>query len=284
MPLAANFLQRRSDPLIPEPLSLKISVITAVWNSESTVHDAIASVADQTYTEIEHLVVEGKSKDNSLAAIESVRHERMRLISEQDDGIYDALNKGIRNATGDVIGFVHSDDFLAHNGVLTRIAAEFADPTVEAVFSDLVYVSQADTSKVIRHWSTGAFHPGRLKYGWMPAHPTLYVRREVYERFGAYDKNMRIAADYDFILRYFSQATSKQVYIPEVFYKMRVGGVSNRNWAKIRQKMKEDMVAIRRNRVGGLFTLVFKNLSKVSQFLVRSGSPWRILSQKFINR
>lgn len=248
---------------------MKISVITAVYNSEATVGEAIASVAAQTYPDVEHLVVEGKSKDGSLAAIERASHDRMRLISEPDEGIYDALNKGVRNATGDVVGFIHSDDFLAHDGVLARIAAAFADPAVEAVFSDLVYVSQADTSRVIRHWSTGAFHPRRLKYGWMPAHPTLYLRREVYERFGTFDKNMRIAADYDFILRYFSQATGKSVYIPEVLYKMRVGGVSNRNWAKIRQKMQEDMLAIRRNRVGGLHTLAFKNLSKVGQFLVR---------------
>lgn len=248
---------------------MKISVITAVYNSEATVGEAIASVASQTYVDIEHLVVEGKSKDGSLAAIEHAGHDRMRLTSEPDKGIYDALNKGVRNATGAVLGFVHSDDFLAHDAVLSRIAAAFEDPAVEAVFSDLDYVAQADTSRVIRHWSTGPFHPRRLKYGWMPAHPTLYLRREVYERFGDYDINFGIAADYDLILRYFSQATAKSVYIPEVLYKMRVGGVSNRNWAKIRQKMEEDMLAIRRNRVGGLHTLAFKNLSKVGQFLVR---------------
>jgi len=248
---------------------LKISVITAVWNSETTVGEAIASVASQTHADLEHVIMEGNSSDGSLAAIERAAHPRMRLISEPDDGIYDALNKGVKNATGDVIGFIHSDDFLAHNGALARIAAAFDDPAVEAVFSDLDYVSQADTSRVIRHWSTGPYHPRRLKYGWMPAHPTLYLRRDVYERFGAYDKNLRIAADYDFILRYFSQATGKSVYIPEVLYKMRVGGVSNRNWAKICQKMEEDMLAIRRNRVGGVYTLALKNLSKVSQFLVR---------------
>ena len=248
---------------------MKISVITAVWNSETTVGEAIASVASQTHADLEHVIMEGNSSDGSLAAIERAAHPRMRLISEPDDGIYDALNKGVKNATGDVIGFIHSDDFLAHNGALARIAAAFDDPAVEAVFSDLDYVSQADTSRVIRHWSTGPYHPRRLKYGWMPAHPTLYLRRGVYERFGAYDKNLRIAADYDFILRYFSQATGKSVYIPEVLYKMRVGGVSNRNWAKICQKMEEDMLAIRRNRVGGVYTLALKNLSKVSQFLVR---------------
>lgn len=249
---------------------MKISVITAVWNSEKTVGEAIASVAAQTHPDLEHLVIEGNSPDGSLDAIRRAAHDRMRLISEPDEGIYDALNKGVRNATGEVVGFLHSDDFLAHDGVLARIAAAFEDPAVEAVFSDLDYVSQADTSRVIRHWSTGAFRPGRLKRGWMPAHPTLYLRREVYERVGAYDKKLRIAADYDFILRYFSQATGKSVYIPEVLYKMRLGGVSNRNLARIRQKMGEDLLAIRRNRVGGLPTLALKNFSKVGQFLVRS--------------
>ena len=247
---------------------MKISVITAAWESEATVGDAIASVAAQTYPNLEHLIIEGNSEDGTLAAIERTAHPRMRLISEPDEGVYDALNKGVENATGDVIGFIHSDDFLAHDEVLVRIAAAFEDPEVEAVFSGLDYVAQADTTRVIRHWSTGAFHPRRLKYGWMPAHPTLYLRREVYERFGLYDTNFGISADYDFILRYFSQVTGQSVYIPEL-YKMRLGGVSNRNLAKIRQKMTEDLLAIRRNRVGGVHTLALKNLSKVGQFLVR---------------
>ncbi|MBD0413481.1 glycosyltransferase family 2 protein [Oryzicola mucosus] len=248
---------------------MKISLITAVFNSETTVGEAIASVAAQTYLNFDHIVVEGKSKDGSLAAIQQVQHDRMRLISESDRGVYDALNKGIQHAEGDVIGFIHSDDFLAHPGVLERIAEAFEDPAVEAVFSDLDYVAQSDTSRVIRHWSTGPFRPGRLRRGWMPAHPTLYVRRHVYERYGAFDIGFGIAADYDFILRYFSRTTGKSIYIPEVLYKMRVGGISNRNFAKVRQKMAEDYRAIRRNRVGGLSTLALKNLSKVGQFLVR---------------
>ncbi|MCW1931830.1 glycosyltransferase family 2 protein [Pararhodobacter zhoushanensis] len=245
---------------------MKISVITAVYNAEATVGAAIASVARQTHRDIEHVIVEGNSKDGSLAAIQAAAHDRMRLISEPDGGIYDALNKGIRNATGDVVGFIHSDDFLAHDGVLEQIAAAFEDPGVEAVFSDLDYVSQTDTSRVIRHWSTGPFHRERLKRGWMPAHPTLYLRRDVYDHYGTYDIKFGISADYDFILRYFSQTTQKSVYIPEVLYKMRLGGVSNRNLAKIRQKMGEDFHAIRRNRVGGISTLAMKNLSKIRQF------------------
>ncbi|MEO1986835.1 MAG: glycosyltransferase family 2 protein [Martelella sp.] len=249
---------------------MKLSVITAVYNSEGTVGETIASVARQTHVDLEHIIIEGNSSDGSLKAIERAAHDRMRLVSEKDKGIYDALNKGIGHATGDVIGFLHSDDFLPYDQALSRIAAAFDDPSVEAVFSDLDYVSQGDTSRVIRHWSTGPFHPSRLKYGWMPAHPTLYLRREVYEHLGGYDISLGIAADYDFILRYFSQTTGKTVYIPEVLYKMRLGGVSNRNWAKIRQKMTEDLLAIRRNRVGGLQTLALKNLSKVGQFVVRA--------------
>ena len=249
---------------------MKISVITAVYNSEDTVGEAIASVASQSYPDIEHIIVEGASSDRSLNAIEAARHERMSLVSEPDQGIYDALNKGIARATGDVVGFLHSDDFLAHGDALARVAQAFEDPGVDAVFSDLDYVSQSDPSRVVRHWSTGDFHPRRLKYGWMPAHPTLYLRREVYDRCGGFDTAFGISADYDFILRYFSQASGRSAYIPEVLYKMRLGGVSNRDLGKIRQKMAEDLLAIRRNGTGGMHTLAFKNLSKVGQFLVRS--------------
>ncbi|OOY02800.1 glycosyltransferase [Thioclava sp. F28-4] len=163
--------------------------------------------------------------------------------------IYDALNTGVAKASGDIIGFIHSDDFLAHEDVLSRVAAAFEDPQVEAVFSNLDYVSQADTRKVVRHWATGPYSAAKLKRGWMPAHPTLYLRRSVYERLGTFDTSFRIAADYDFILRYFSQATGRSVYIPEVLYKMRLGGVSNRNLARIREKMGEDWRAIRGNKV-----------------------------------
>lgn len=248
---------------------MKISVITAAYKSRDTVGEAIDSVARQSHADLEHLVVEGMSMDGTLEAIEHVAHERMRLISEPDGGIYDALNKGICNSTGQIIGFVHSDDVLAHDEVLERIVSAFDDNSVEAVFGDLVYVSKADTSRIIRYWSAGAFNPRLLRRGWMPPHPTLYLRRGVYDRLGLYDKTMVVSADYDFILRYFSQNSCETIYVPEVFYKMRVGGISNRSWSRVRQKMAEDMLAIRRNQVGGLDTLAFKNLSKVGQFVTR---------------
>jgi len=246
---------------------LKVSIITAVFNSEATVGEAIASVASQSHHEMEHLIVEGKSNDGSLAAIGRAAHNRMVLISEPDSGIYDALNKGIQSATGEVIGFVHSDDFLANDEVVERIAAEFADPAVEAVFGNLDYVAQNDTSRVIRHWAGSPFTPRKLRRGWMPAHPTLYIRRAAYERVGVFDTSFRIAADYDFILRYFSQTTAKTVFIPEVLYKMRIGGVSNRNLAKVLEKTREDGLALRKNGIGGLSTIAWKNLSKLAQFL-----------------
>ncbi|OOY11988.1 hypothetical protein BMG00_13025 [Thioclava marina] len=188
---------------------MKITVITAVYNSQATVGEAIESVGRQPHPELEHLIIEGKSTDGSLAAIERASHDRMFLASERDKGIYDALNKGVAKASGDVLGFVHSDDFLAHDDVLSRIAAAFEDPRVKAVFSNLDYVSQA---------------------------------------------------------------TGRSVYIPEVLYKMRLGGVSNRNLARIREKMGEDWRAIRRNKVGCVMTLASKNLSKLGQFFERQKS------------
>jgi len=255
-----------------EEANLKISVITAVREAESTIGQAIRSVADQSWQDLEHVVIEGRSSDGTLAAIKATRHDRMTLISEADRGIYDALNKGIRLATGDVVGFLHGDDFLAHPQVLARVAASFDTPRIEAVFSDLDYVDKLDGERVVRRWRTGPFSPSRLRHGWMPAHPTLYLRREVYQRIGGYDADMRISADYDFILRYFSQVQDQTVHIPEVLYKMRMGGVSNRNLVMIALKMREDLQALKRNNVGGLSILAMKNLSKIGQFLKHANS------------
>ena len=252
-----------------EETSIKVSIITAAYKSKTTIGEAINSVANQTYPNIEHIIIEGKSEDGTLEEIRRYKHNRMRLMSESDDGLFHAFNKGIKEATGDVIGFVHSDDFFAHKKTLARIMAEFEDPTVEAVFSDLDYISNIDKSLVIRKWISRTFHPSLLKYGWMPAHPTLYLRREVYERLGLFDQNMRISGDYDFILRYFSQKNLNSVYIPETLYKMRIGGNSNCNWINIYKKMKEDMIAIRRNRTGGFHTLLLKSFSKIGQYFIK---------------
>lgn len=246
---------------------MKISIITAVYNREATIAQAIASVRAQTWPHVEHLVIDGASSDNTLAAIEQVRHERMRIVSEPDKGIYDALNKGISLATGDVIGLMHSDDFFTHERVLEKVADAFSSTTTLAVYGDIDYVSAADETRIVRRWRSGTYEPKKLRYGWMPPHPALYLRREVFEWHGTYDTSFRIAADYDTILRYFSRENLQPVYIPEVLVKMRLGGESNKSLRKLILKTGEDYRALRMNGVGGISALVWKNLSKIVQFL-----------------
>lgn len=245
---------------------MKVSVVTAVWNRETTIGGAIDSVAAQTYSTIEHLVIDGASTDGTLTQVEARRRPAMVVISERDAGIYDALNKGLAASTGDVVGLLHSDDFFAHARVIERVAALFDDPAVDAVYGDLDYVSASDTTRIIRHWRAGEATRARLARGWMPPHPTLFVRRHVFETHGAYDTRYRIAADYDAVLRWFGRAGITSAYLPEVLVKMRVGGESNASIRKILRKSREDYRALRTNRIGGIGTLIAKNLSKLPQF------------------
>lgn len=248
---------------------MKISIITAVYNREATIAQAISSMRSQTYENVEHLVIDGASTDRTLAAIEGARHERMRLVSEPDKGIYDALNKGVGLATGDVVGLMHSDDFFAHSEVLTKVAAAFSSADVLAVYGDLDYVMAEDDTRVVRHWRSGTYSPKKLRRGWMPPHPALFLRREVFKRHGLYNTSFRVAADYDAILRYFSREDLHPVYIPEVLVKMRLGGASNRSLGQILRKSREDYRALRMNGIGGLSALAWKNLSKLRQFAIR---------------
>lgn len=246
---------------------MKLSVVTAVRNRKATIMQAMASVRTQSHADIEHIVIDGASTDGTLAAVENASHSALRLVSEPDSGIYDALNKGIRLASGDVIGVLHSDDFFAHDRVLEKVAAAFADRRTLAAYGDLDYVSAADENRIVRHWRSSDFDPGKLRWGWMPPHPTLFLRREVFERHGLYDQRYRIAADYDAVLRYFSREDLRPVYIPEVLVKMRIGGESNRSLGRILRKSREDYRALKANRIGGIAALAWKNVSKVPQFV-----------------
>ena len=243
-----------------------ISVITVCRNNEATVGDTISSVNEQTYPHVEHVFVDGASTDNTLAVINGQSLRTRRIVSEPDAGIYDALNKGISLATGAVIGFLHADDFYAHPEVLQDIANRFSKQDISAVYGDLHYVSQANTQKVIRHWQTQPFTYARLKHGWMPPHPTLYVRREWYERIGGFNTRYNIAADYFSMLQLFSHRSFTSAYIPNVLVKMRMGGASNRSIKNIIQKTREDFDALKRSGVGGIGTLLAKNLRKLRQF------------------
>lgn len=245
---------------------MKISLITAVYNRTNTIGHTIKSVQSQTFSNIEHVIQDGGSTDGTLETIQQMKTNTCRFVSEPDTGIYDAINRGIVRASGDVIGLLHSDDFFADDRVLDRVARAFADDTVDGVYGDLDYVAVDDPTRVVRRWRSGEYSPSKLQRGWMPPHPTLYLRREVFDRWGLYDTNFRIAADYDAILRYLLRGRINIAYVPEVLVKMRVGGESNRSIGRILLKSREDLQAIRRNGVGGVGTLACKNLSKLPQF------------------
>jgi len=245
---------------------LKISIITVVWNNKETIKDAINSVLAQSYSNIEYIVVDGASTDGTVEIVKSYGDKISKFVSEKDRGIYDGLNRGIALASGDVIGFLHSDDVYASQNVIEEVARAFGeDERLEGVYGDLIYTPKNDTSKVIRYWKSRDFEAGLLAKGWMPPHPTLFLKKDVYEKFGVFDLNFKIAADYDFMLRILSNGI-KVKYVPEVLYKMRVGGASNKNIKNIINKSREDLRALKKNEIGGFYTLFLKNFSKISQF------------------
>lgn len=215
-------------------------------------------------------MIDGASTDGTLQVLQRYRDRIAVLVSERDSGIYDALNKGLAQATGDVIGFLHADDLLADSGVLTRIAAAFA-AGADGVYGDLLYVNKQDPSQIVRYWRSRIFTPDLPAKGWMPAHPTLYLRRSVYGKLGRFDTGFRIAADYDFMLRVMRDQSLRLHYLPQVLVRMRVGGASNRSLGNLLRKSQEDWKALRKNGVGGVWTLVRKNFSKLPQFFSRPG-------------
>jgi len=248
---------------------MKISIITSVYNNKETIEDAIKSVLSQTYQNIEYIVVDGGSSDGTLEVIEKYRDKISTFISEPDKGIYDGLNKGVALATGDVVAFLHSDDIYASDNIIKEIVEEFRLSGADGVYGDLVYTPKEDTSKVLRYWKSKKFDISLLKQGWMPAHPTLFLKKSVYDTYGKFDLSFKIAGDYDFMLRVLSAGT-KVSYLPQVFYKMRVGGESNKSIKNIILKSKEDLRALSNNGVGGFGALFIKNFSKVGQFLKKS--------------
>lgn len=249
---------------------MKISVITAVYNNRTTIAAALDSVLAQSHDDVELVVIDGGSTDGTLEVLGGYSDRVGVLVSEPDRGIYDALNKGLRLASGEVVGFLHSDDLYADTEVLRRVAGAFSDVEVSAVYGDLLYVRKEAPERVVRTWRAGQFTTALLARGWMPPHPTFYARRSVYEALGGFDTHYRIAADYDCMLRFLGRGGIRVDYIPEVLVKMRVGGASNRSLANILRKSAEDYRALKTNGVGGLTALAWKNLSKLPQFFVHS--------------
>jgi glycosyltransferase involved in cell wall biosynthesis len=251
---------------------LKVSIVTAVYNRERTLQHALNSVEQQTYPVIEHVLIDGGSRDGTMDLIRKAKLRSPIIVSERDEGIYDALNKGLRMATGDVIGLLHSDDAFADERVVADVAACFADPTVNLVYGDLDYVDAAEGLKVVRHWHSGHPSASAINAGWMPPHPTVFVRSSLFAAMGGFRKELRIAADYDLMLRLFLSDQIEYRYISRVLVKMRTGGESNRSLERIFTKSKEDFQALRWNgysSLGASRALVLKNLRKVGQLFVR---------------
>lgn len=248
---------------------MKISVITATYNSAATVRDTLSCIAGQTHTDVEHIIVDGLSKDSTLEIVKEFPHIA-RVESGKDNGIYDAMNKGVQLATGDVIGILNSDDFYTGSTVLAKVAAAFADPSVEAVYGDLQYVKQDDVSTVIRTWKAGQYKKKHFHYGWMPPHPTFFVRKEMYRKAGLFNTTLRSSADYELMLRMMVKHNANVRYIPEVLVKMRDGGMSNASLGNRLRANREDAEAWKLNGLKPyFFTRWLKPLRKVYQFINR---------------
>ncbi|WP_436322961.1 glycosyltransferase family 2 protein [Vibrio cidicii] len=248
---------------------MKVSVITATYNSSQTIVDTVRSLEGQTYSDIEYIIVDGASKDNTLQVIEQNCSRVSKIISEPDRGIYDALNKGIQAATGDIIGFLHSDDLLAYPQAIADLVNTMQVSQSQAVYADLEYVSKDDISKTVRLWTSGEYQKQNLLNGWMPPHPTFYMRRECYQALGVFDLSFRISADYDSLLRYLWLNSVTMSYLPKVLIKMRVGGASNRSLSNIYKKSCEDIRALKNSQVFWPKALLIKNVSKIPQFFRR---------------
>ncbi|MSP96927.1 MAG: glycosyltransferase [Betaproteobacteria bacterium] len=249
---------------------MKITVITVCYNAAATIADALRSVASQDHSDVEHIVVDGGSKDGTLAILERNKASIKRMVSAPDKGIYDAMNKGLAMATGEVVGFLNADDWYAHPGVLSRVSAQFAWPEVDACYADLVYVDKDNPEHIIRYWTSRAYRNGLCEQGWMPAHPTFYVRREIYRRHGGFDIRYRLQADFEICMRFLAVKHVRAVYVPEIWVRMRMGGATNRS---IRNVWRGNLEAYRAARESGLrvspLFILQKLLSRVPQFFAR---------------
>ncbi len=244
-----------------------ISVITVVFNGETTIEETIRSIFQQTYDNVEYIIIDGGSSDGTLDIIRTYDAQVDYWLSERDEGIYDAMNRGLAQATGEVVGFLNSDDFYADATVLAKIANAFQDPAVDACYANLVYVTQ-DNSRVVRYWKSKPFTKGDFAKGWCPAHPTFYVRKSVIERLGLFNQSYKLAADVELMMRYLERGQVRAVYIPHVLVRMRLGGATNQSWKNIVRQNNEIFAALRKNGVpfSRVWFAVNKVVSRLWQF------------------
>jgi glycosyltransferase involved in cell wall biosynthesis len=246
---------------------MKISIITVTYNSEKYLADCIDSVRKQNYRDIEHIIIDGKSTDGTLRIIRENSKYINCWISETDRGMYDAINKGIQMATGDIIGVLNSDDMLASADAIRTIVDCFEHTQTDSVYGNLVYVDPSNTQKIIRFWKGNSYKRYRFRYGWMPAHPTFYIRRDLISLYGLYENHYYTAADYEFMARYLYKHKVKSCYLDEMIVKMRTGGMSNGNLKDRLRANRRDFLAMKKNNIPfSFFVSILKPLIKIPQF------------------
>ncbi|MBG6187865.1 glycosyltransferase family 2 protein [Flavobacterium sp. CAN_S2] len=248
---------------------MKISIITVVYNNEKTITQAMQSVLSQTYNDIEYVIIDGSSKDNTVNLINNYKENLGYFISEKDSGLYDAMNKGIRACTGDVIGILNSDDLYQDSTVIASVMEQFiADPELDILYADLVYVKRDDTNKVVRRWRTKSYYDSFFENANVPPHPALFVKNKVYEKVGMFDLQYKLAADYELMLRMFKKHQFKSKYFNKLVIKMRLGGATNQSFANIVSQNKEVLKAWKNNGLQAPFYLMPLRLFKrLAQFI-----------------
>ncbi|WP_088655204.1 glycosyltransferase family 2 protein [Geofilum rhodophaeum] len=251
----------------------KLTLITISYQACRQLEATIRSVAAQDCAELEYIVVDGGSDDGTVQMLAQYNHVVHAYVSEPDQGIYDALNKGLKMARGSLLGFLHAGDRFAHEQVLSRVLSSHETAPWDLLYGDLQYVTSHEPLRVLRLWKSGVFKTKSLRHGWMPPHPSVYFTRDLLEQIGNFDTSFRIAADYDWLLRALSVKDLRVNHLPEVMVNMQAGGVSNGSLRGLLQKSLEDYRALRKNRVGGWYSLLAKNLRKIGQFFQRSKAP-----------
>lgn len=247
---------------------MKISIITVCLNSEITIEETIQSVLSQDYPDIEYIIVDGKSTDRTLEIINKYSDKISKIISEKDNGMYEAINKGIKMAAGEIIGLLHADDLFASRYVVSKIANEFQTKKIDCLYGDLVYVERKNLQKIFRNWKSKSYRDNLFLKGWMPPHPTFYVRKNILEKFGYYNTRLKFSADYELMLRLIYKNKVVSSYLAEVMVKMREGGKSNFSLSNRIKANLEDRLAWKINGLKpGLFTLIWKPVSKFFQFV-----------------
>ena len=250
--------------------NLKISIITVSFNSVITIRDTIESILSQDYKNIEYIIIDACSKDGTLDIIEEYKERISFFISESDNGIYDGMNKGIAAATGDIVGILNSDDFYPNSFVISNVARTFEKQACDAVYGDLVYVKFFNIDKIIRYWQSGQYTVKKVKNGWMLPHPTFFVRKYLYDKYGYYNTDLKTAADYEMILKLLYKYNIKVFYIPMILVKMRMGGASNSSILNRIRANKEDGLAWTKNQLNKpMFVRIKKPLQKIQQFFLK---------------